>query len=208
MNFSQRIKRMRQGGFTLIELIVVVAIIGVLIGVIAPSMTGSTDSAKAKQFKRVAANIFNNWQLVNSICGTSTQITAGTHPLATSAGSAGVANVLFGGLANVAAAKQTCYQQSKILPIEGVSQSGATWTTLSSPVVMSGGGSAAYVAEFDGMSETVALNIVQDYNASATIATVQAATGGTLAAGVTYGPVTIYGWANQTVNVAFSRQLN
>lgn len=208
MTISEQIKRMRQGGFTLIELIVVVAIIGVLIGVIAPSMTGSTDSAKAKQFKRVAANIFNNWQLVNSICGTSTQVTAGTHSLATSAGSAGIANMLFGGLANVAPAKQTCYQQSKILPIEGVSQNGAAWTTLSSPVVLSGGGSNAFVAEFDSMSETVALNIVQDYNSSATINTIQAATGGTLAAGVTYGPVTIYGWASETVNVAFSRHLN
>lgn len=41
------IKRKKDGGFTLIELMIVIAVIGILAVVLAPKMTGVKDSAKA-----------------------------------------------------------------------------------------------------------------------------------------------------------------
>lgn len=64
--------KLTQKGFTLIELIVVVAIIGALIAIIAPATSGSKQVATANQLYRTANAMVDNWKLIADSCGIAT----------------------------------------------------------------------------------------------------------------------------------------
>ncbi|QOX63040.1 prepilin-type N-terminal cleavage/methylation domain-containing protein [Anoxybacterium hadale] len=60
------LKNRKKKGFTLIELIAVIAILGILIAVIAPRMTGYTDSAKVSKTKANVKTLVTAIEVYNS----------------------------------------------------------------------------------------------------------------------------------------------
>lgn len=154
-----------QGGFTLIELVVVVAIIGVLISIVAPNVIGSKDGANSQLMLKSSSSIAENWSLINQSCGTSTAIAGNPIP---DAGKT-VSDVIFGGVANVAAAYQNCYTQSKVLALTEISQPTAVagvYSIAGYSATLAGGGTALLQIGYLLVPDSLTLLMAQKYNST------------------------------------------
>lgn len=71
LGFSQG-KYTRQKGFSLLEILVVVALIGVILAVVAPNITGGgQDNVKAQGIQRIMNDGSSNWMMIAQSTGTS-----------------------------------------------------------------------------------------------------------------------------------------
>jgi len=184
MEIRNGIMRRARRGFTLIELVIVVAIVGVLISIIAPNLIGSKDGANAQLMLKTSQSVAQNWSLINQACGTSSAVSGSVLPAATKT----VSDVIFTGSANVAAAYATCYAQSKVMALAEVSQPGAsagTYNVAGYAVSLSGGGSSTLQVQYAAVPDSLVLLMAQKYNP--TLAT--------LAASDATSPVLQYGTA-------------
>jgi prepilin-type N-terminal cleavage/methylation domain-containing protein len=68
------VKTVRNTGFTLLEMAGVVAILGVLALIVAPSIVGSTTTAKATQLQRIADTAADNWFYLTLQAGSGTAV--------------------------------------------------------------------------------------------------------------------------------------
>jgi len=156
-------QRQRQHGFTLIELVVVVAIIGILISIVIPNVISTQDGAKAQLMLKTSSSISANWSLINQSCGTSTAVTSSPIP----ASGKTVSDVLFGGVANVDAAYKNCYSQSKVLSLAEVAQASATagvYNVGGFSVTLSGGGTVPLQIGFLLVPDNLTLLMAQKFN--------------------------------------------
>lgn len=152
-------------GFTLIELIVVVAILGVIISMFAPTVSNSKDGANSQFLLKVPGNINENWSLINQSCGTSTIITGSVIPAAGKT----VSDVIFGGVANVAATYTNCYMQAKVLPLTEVGQpsgSAGVYNVADYAVTLAGGGTSPLQVGYLLVPDSLVLLMAQKYNKS------------------------------------------
>ncbi|WP_171020253.1 prepilin-type N-terminal cleavage/methylation domain-containing protein [Hydrogenophaga sp. 2FB] len=154
-----RIGKAAQKGFTLIELVVVVAVIGVLIAIVAPSITGSRDGANAQLLVRSANSIAQNWQMINQQCGTNSAVASS--PIGT------MTEVVFAGT-GINAAYQACYTQSRVLPLTEISLSegGGNYSIANYPVTITGGGTVPLQVTYNNVPDTLVLGIVQRYDSN------------------------------------------
>ena len=176
-NFN-RFGKAAQKGFTLIELVVVVAVIGVLIAIVAPSITGSRDGANAQLLVRSANSIAQNWQMINQQCGTNSAVA--TSPIGD------MEDVVFAGT-GINAAYQPCYTQSRVLPLTEISLSSGTGYSIANyPVTITGGGTVPLSVTYSNVPDTLVLNIVQRYDSNVSAL----AAGATTTGAYTYGAPT------------------
>jgi prepilin-type N-terminal cleavage/methylation domain-containing protein len=186
-----------QRGFTLIELVVVVAILGVLIAIVAPNVIGTKDGANAQLLIKTAQNVSTNWSLIAQSCGTTTTVASNPLPDATKT----PADVIFKGASEVHATYKNCYSQSKVLALTEVAQPGAaagTYNIAGYAVDIVGGGTSPLEITYNGVPENLILLIAQKYNPQQTAL---------VPTGETIGGVMKYSAVSGTANVTIIKQI-
>lgn len=196
MKKTGKFKKTLQRGFTLLELVVVVGIIGILIVLIAPNIAGSRDGSNAALLQKTAQDAGNNWMLISQYCGTTTDAAASPVILATKT----AADVIYGGKANVDPAYQACYGQSKVMAMADAGQpSGGGWAVAGHAVTITAGGTVPLKINYAGVPDALVLMMAQKYTPALT----------TLAASDTTSSVVQYGTATAgTRTVTVLRQVN
>src|SRR5690606_22681631 len=98
---------------------------------------GSKDGARAQLLLKTSGDFSQNWLMISQQCGTTTAVASSAIPAAGKT----AADVIFGGVGNVAPAYQACYRQAKVIPMSEVAQfNGTNWSVQGYPVSVSGGG--------------------------------------------------------------------
>ena len=105
----------RQGGFTLIELMVVVMILGVLVYIAANSTSGTTDPANATAMRAGAKELTKSIGYIHTNLGTG--MSATSNPLPVSGQS--MLDVIMVGSSSVSTSYRTQYNQIAMRPLEG-----------------------------------------------------------------------------------------
>lgn len=110
----ERAHRRKQTGFTLLEILVVVTILGVLAWIFAPKLLGSTDNVKSLAYQDIAQGLANNFRIINQSCGTANMVATSAVP--TTPGANGALQLLVDG-SNVNPQYAACYANTNALPM-------------------------------------------------------------------------------------------
>lgn len=156
------IKKVQQG-FTLVEMIVVVAIIGVLAGFLVPAFKDMDNPSKAQAMLSTAERAAQIWRQVTKACAVSSTIASNPIP---DAGKT-VSDVIFGGSANVASGYTTCYAQAQVKPLaEAAEPSGSAgvYNVNGYAATFAGGGTSALQVGYTAVADEIVLLMSQKYN--------------------------------------------
>lgn len=154
-----------QQGFTLVEMIVVVAIIGVLASFMIPAFKDMDNPAKAQAMLSTSERFAQNWRQIAKACAVSSAVASNPIP----ATGKTVSDVVFGGRTNVATAYQNCYDQSQVKPLaEAAEPSGTagTYNVNGYALTPTGGGTAPLQLALAAVPDELTLLMAQKYNRS------------------------------------------
>jgi len=154
--------RTNSRGFTLIELIIVVVVLGIVAAVLIRAMTGSTDGAKAQAISEVTEKAVSSWQLLNQVCGTNSAYSGNPLP----ATGKTVSDVIFGGSANVADAYKVCYASSTVKALTEAGQPGSAsgkYNVQGFEVSFTDGGTSPSKVSFASVPDPIVLAVARKY---------------------------------------------
>ncbi|MEM8519083.1 prepilin-type N-terminal cleavage/methylation domain-containing protein [Janthinobacterium sp. CAN_S7] len=168
------LKQMKQAGFTLIETMVVVFVIGVIMYLSAPALKGVTTGPTSKQIYDFASKAATNWRHLNTTCGTTTDI-ATSNVVATPSATNAMALIVSGTSSTYLNPTYSgCANESGIQLLHTkVSGSVGAYKIAGYPITWSGGGSLPIKFVVSGVPTEVALPLYKQYSsaANASIAT-------------------------------------
>lgn len=164
---QERIGPLKQAGFTLIEIMMVVAAIGVLMYILLPGMNGGGSRQDAMLMERVANTAQSQFEMINMTCGTSNRIAS--NDIAASQDSDGISEMLFYGVINEDYIR--CYQRSGVTPSSRditVRDDGMYLVDTDFPISFedqerSSGGARAFVVLFENVDRDTAEALAQRY---------------------------------------------
>lgn len=189
-------------GFTLIEIAIASALVGILLLIIVPHAYDSQSAARATQIERIASSVVTSWGQLARETGLPT--TVANNVVAATPSATGVAEVLFVGQNKVAAAYQPSYSAIGIRPLTQLvdNQSGSQFRTAGSLdvyITLSGGGTAPLAVQFQNVSSPVLRTLLQRVRPDATVATDSAT--------YTVGPWTYTCASNRACTVTYSKAI-
>lgn len=159
----------RDAGFTLIELVVVVAVLGLLIAMVAPNVAGSRDGATGAMLDRFSQKLTENWTILSQTCGTTTDV---ANSPVTGSSAENTLKLLLGGQTTTAggydvpAAYDICYAQSKVLPLTDSAQWDGTNWKVAGFVPSLAWSSGSLKTSYASVPDALVLNIAQKYDPS------------------------------------------
>ncbi|WNH54793.1 prepilin-type N-terminal cleavage/methylation domain-containing protein [Stenotrophomonas oahuensis] len=158
-------KKRASKGFTLVEMIVVVAIIAIVAAIVLPKLLGNTNAARATLLTRTSNSIAQAVNLIAMECGVSTVVSGSVLP----ASGRNMADVLFEGRSAVAPAKQACYDAANVIPMrDSVARSGTGWEVSGFPITVTGGGGNKFSIAYANVPNEVVLPAAKPYTAGMT----------------------------------------
>lgn len=160
----------KQGGFTLMELMVVITIIGVLYALFGPRLGSGGSRTDAMLMERVAGSAKSSFEMINMSCGTSMRI--GTNNLLDSADSDGISDLLFYGSYN--SDYERCYQRAGVqlntADVDSKGDAGFFLTGTDSPISFEDQSSPrAFVVVYENVSRDVAEAAAQRFDSEVDI---------------------------------------
>lgn len=157
-------KKGRTAGFTLIELIVVVVIIGVLAVIITRQLVNTSKGSKAAVLYESANKIRDNWNVLAITASTSNAVASSPFPDT----GATALDVIFLGRSKVAPDKQKMWDQAGVVPLTDLVQvDTGVYKVSTYPVTLSGGGGDNPLeVSYDDVPDEVILLLVQKFGSN------------------------------------------
>lgn len=158
----------QQTGFTLVELMIVMLIVGVFFAIFALTSAGSDNSAKAMAIIKASDDIGSSVSRLASSCGIST--TVASNPLPDSGKS--LLDVVMLGESEMAAPYQKCWKQASARPLMDIAQkAGAAYKVQGYDLALTGGGTAPFSFTYSKVPDEIVLLAAQKYTPDLTALT-------------------------------------
>jgi prepilin-type N-terminal cleavage/methylation domain-containing protein len=192
MQNRRTLQRRLQAGFTLIELVIVIVILGVLAYLGAPLVTDGQKMADAAAYYQTADKIASNWRFAHTKCQISNNV-IGSSPITTPANAASHLAMLVDG-SSVSATYQACYNSARLEMLNrgGIRGSAGAYTLNNSAISIANftlNGTNRVATTYAGVDDSTVLELVNKYGNQAGAQTLTAlpAVADTTDSGIQFG---------------------
>lgn len=163
-------KMKAQNGFTLIEISVVVAIMGVLAVFLAPRFMGQTDRSKAMNMMKLADSARSALEQYHTFCGTPQGVAGNTLP----ASGKTIEDAIFGGDTNIdpqfLSPTNTCVDRSGVKPMTDLAKkTGTGYASENNPVTLTDVTGGYTGAVFTSVPDTLLKELLATQTDAATL---------------------------------------